>query len=93
MSKHCGDIPCANLNGIIHITISGTKCACGREWAYGRPSRSEKKCVNIIWREKEAVTCPDCLAAYEKTLAENEVAIVLAMESAITYKNSPFKKK
>ena len=52
--------------------------------AYGYKS-CEGKFQNIIWRDKKAVTCPDCLAR----LADNEVSIVLEMESAITYKSMP----
>lgn len=71
MSKHYGDFPCVNLNGKIHITVSGTQCLCGREWAYGRPSRSEKKCVNIIWRTINAVTCDECRAKHDYKIKNN----------------------
>lgn len=84
MSKHYGDIPCVNLNGVIHITAGASKCACTKEWIYGHKSRGGKF-KNIIWRNKEAVTCPDCLA----WLAENETRIVFTMESCITYKTMP----
>lgn len=65
MAKSYGDIPCVKLGSVIHITLSGNWCACGRKYAYGRPSRSEHKCVNIIWREIDAVTCPICKKRWE----------------------------
>lgn len=66
MAKHYGDIPCANIEGIIHITKSATECLCGREWCYGyvNKDRPQKK-QNIIWRELEAVTCYQCKEIYE----------------------------
>lgn len=60
MSKYYGNLPCVKLNGVIHITVSGTQCLCGGTYTYGRPSRSEKKCVNIIWRTFDVVTCDMC---------------------------------
>lgn len=60
MSKYYGDMPCVNLNGIVHITVSGTKCACGRGWAYGKGRRSDGKFANIVWRTDDAVTCTKC---------------------------------
>lgn len=60
MSKYYGDIPCINLNGVVHITVSGTKCTCGREWAYGKGRRCDGRFVNIIWRTADAVTCAEC---------------------------------
>ena len=83
MSKHYGDLPCVNLNGTIHITISGTKLVCGKEWAYGRPSRSEKRCINIIWRKPEAVTCVKCKELYMQSLISGkDVVIVSPLDSA-----------
>ena len=65
MAQHYGDIPCVNLSGVIHATVSGSRCACGCEWHYGVSNRSGKF-VNIIWRSKDAITCKDCLRAMEK---------------------------
>lgn len=59
MAKDYGDIPCIKLGNEIHITVSGTKCLCGRSYQYSKPSR-ENKCENIIWRELEVVTCEKC---------------------------------
>ena len=59
MAKLYGDLPCVNLNGTIHITKSATKCLCGMGYKYSHPDR-EGNCVNIIWREIDAVTCDEC---------------------------------
>jgi len=59
MARFYGDIPCVNLNGVIHITVSGTKCLCGQSYKYSKPDR-EGDNVNIIWREIEVVTCEKC---------------------------------
>lgn len=78
MSKHYGDIPCVNLNGTIHITVSGTKCLCGAEYAYGRPNRTEKKCVNIIWRTLEAVSCTKCKELYIASIISNKDIVIVS---------------
>ena len=68
MAKFYGDLPCAKLAGTIHLTVSGTRCACGRPWHYGMSySRTGAGFVNIIWRDKAAITCPECLAYLEKS--------------------------
>jgi hypothetical protein len=65
MAKYYGDIPCTKLNGIIHITKSGTECLCGVKWQYGyiNKDRPQEK-PNIIWRELDAVTCNKCKAIF-----------------------------
>jgi len=78
MSKHYGDLPCVNLNGTIHITVSGTKCLCGGAYTYGRPSRTEKKCVNIIWRKPEAVSCTKCKELYTASLISNKDLVIIS---------------
>ncbi len=78
MSKNYGDLPCVNLNNVIHITKNGTECLCGREWAYGRPSRSDKKSVNIIWRKPEAVTCAKCREQCMPSLISNKDIIIVS---------------
>lgn len=65
MAKYYGDLPCAKLAGVIHLTVSGTQCACGHPWRYGMTERDNGKFVNIIWRDKKAITCPKCLAYLE----------------------------
>ena len=70
MAKFYGDIPCANIGGTVHITVSATKLLCGREWQY-RPHWPQTfgriiKCTNIIYREIDAVTCAKCKEKYEK---------------------------
>lgn len=67
MAKYYGDIPCTKLNGVIHITKSGTECLCDKKWTYGRPSNRESlHSNNIIWRELDAVTCSACKEIFEK---------------------------
>lgn len=68
MAKHYGDIPCAKLDGIIHITKSGTECLCGAKWQYGyvNKDRPQEK-HNIIWRELDTVTCNKCKEVFEQT--------------------------
>ena len=62
MAKYYGDIACTKINNKIHITISGTKCLCGKEWKYGKPSnRDTLETSNIIRRDLEAVTCERCI--------------------------------
>lgn len=67
MAKYYGDIPCVKLDGIIHITKSGTECLCGTKWlySYSDENRPEKK-HNIIWRELDVVTCNKCKEMYEQ---------------------------
>lgn len=92
MSKHYGDLPCVNLNGTIHITVSGTKCLCGGTYTYGRPTRAEKKCVNIIWRKPEAVTCVTCKGLYMASLISNKDLVVVSSSDTtegIGYKGTP----
>ncbi len=45
MANYYGDIPCAKIDGVIHITTSGTKCLCGCKWRYGyvNKDRPEEK--------------------------------------------------
>ena len=65
MAKLYGDIPCVKINGIQHITISGTECLCGQPYTYGKPmSRHSMTCNNLIWRELESVTCETCRNKY-----------------------------
>ena len=65
MAKNYGDIACTKINNKIHITISGTKCLCGKEWTYGKPSnRDTLEMNNIIWRDIEAVTCDRCIESW-----------------------------
>lgn len=67
MSKYYGDIPCVNINNIIHITAGATSCLCGKHYTYGRPmNRNTLETVNIIWRELEAVTCAKCKDVYNQ---------------------------
>lgn len=63
MAKQYGDIPCVNLSSKTHITISGTKCLCGCGYDYSKQNR-DGTCVNIIWRNIEAVTCEKCKKLY-----------------------------
>ena len=65
MAKFYGDLPCTKLNGTIHLTVSANRLACGGTWRYNRPDRSGKF-HNIIWRDKAAITCPECLVYLEK---------------------------
>lgn len=65
MAKLYGEIPCVKINGIQHITISGTECLCGQSYTYGRPiNRHDMTCNNLIWRELESVTCETCRDKY-----------------------------
>lgn len=68
MAKYYGDIPCARLDGIVHITKSATECLCGTRWKYGyiNKDRPQNK-SNIIWRELGAVTCGKCKEIFERT--------------------------
>lgn len=65
MASNYGDIPCVNLSGEIHITISATRCLCGNEWKYGVTNRAGKS-NNIIWRDLDAVNCEKCKEIYIK---------------------------
>lgn len=62
MAKHYDDIPCIVFDDVIHIAVSGFHCACGRSW---RQHASD----NIVWLDKSAVTCPECLAFLESVTA------------------------
>ena len=75
MAKYFGDLPCANIEGTVHITVSATKLLCGRDWRY-RPAWSQNfgrvlKNTNIIYREIDAVTCPECQVAYAASRDES----------------------
>jgi hypothetical protein len=67
MAKYYGDIPCAKLNGVFHITKSGTECLCGAKWqyAYTDENRPQER-RNIVWRELDVVTCDKCREIYAK---------------------------
>lgn len=67
MATHYGDIPCVRLNGIVHITVSGTKCLCGASYRYSHPDRMGNA-GNIIWRDIEAVTCEKCRQKKEENI-------------------------
>ena len=61
MAKYYGDIPCVNIDGLVHITINATSCLCGRGYVYGKPvRRDDSQSFNIIWREIDAVSCAEC---------------------------------
>lgn len=64
MAKQYGDIPCAKIDGEIHITKSGVSCLCEKSYKYATTSRNDGRSVNIIWREIEAVTCKECKELY-----------------------------
>lgn len=67
MAKYYGDIPCANINNIVHITKSATQCFCEKEWSYSKPTnRNTFSTTNIIWRDLDAVTCEECVRKYIK---------------------------
>ena len=55
MAKNYGDLPCVNIDGTIHLTVSAKECACGAPWHYGV---SDRKGVfqKIIWRHAKAIT-------------------------------------
>lgn len=72
MAKYYGDIPCARLDGIIHITKSGTECLCGAKWRYSYVNKDRpQKRNNIIWRELDVVTCGKCKEIFEQVKTEN----------------------
>ena len=65
MAKYYGDIPCAKIKNLIHITNSATQCLCGQKWSYSIPNdRETLLTTNIIWRELDAVTCEKCKQLY-----------------------------
>ena len=68
MAKFYGDIPCAKLDKIVHITKSGTECLCGCKWQYGyvNKDRPQEK-HNIIQIELDVVTCDRCREIFEQT--------------------------
>ena len=67
MAKYYGDIPCVKIGNLIHITVSGTLCLCGKRYSYGKPtSRDNLSSSNIIWRELEAVSCNICKKKYRR---------------------------
>ena len=87
MAKFFGDLPCANIRGTVHITVSATKLLCGRDWRY-RPAWPQNfgrvlKNTNIIYREIDAVTCPECRSLYAATLNGESVVIVEAPEDPV----------
>lgn len=53
MAKFYGDLPCVKLGGVIHLTVSGSRCAFGHHWYYHVLNRN-LKFHNIIWRDKAA---------------------------------------
>ena len=65
MAKNYGDLPCVNINGTIHLTVSAKECACGASWHYGVSDR-KGKFQNIIWRDAKAITCQECLKKIEE---------------------------
>lgn len=75
MAKMYGDIPCVNMYGDIHITVSAKKCLCGQAWSYETPflyAREGVKRSNIIWRRLETVTCRTCKELFIKKEKQND---------------------
>lgn len=67
MAKYYGDIPCVKIDGIIHITTSGTECLCGCKWRYGYVNKDRPEGRhNIIWRELDIVSCNKCREMFEE---------------------------
>jgi len=66
MAKDYGDIPTVELTGVRHVTISGTKCLCGLDYAYGTIDREGHSC-NIAWRNLESISCEKCKELYSNT--------------------------
>lgn len=65
MAKNYGDIPCHKDNSnVMHITVSGTKCLCGKPWDYGIIGRNGKA-NNIVFRNIDGVTCINCKKIFE----------------------------
>lgn len=64
MAKHYDELPCVKLSGVVHLTVSGTRCACGHQWPLDASDR-DTKLDNIIWLDKAAITCPGCLAFFD----------------------------
>lgn len=80
MARFFGDLPCANIGGMVHITVSATKLFCGGEWEYRsfwtqNFGRRLKK-TNIIYRKIDAVTCPECRALYADILVNETVVVI-----------------
>lgn len=65
MAKLYGDLPCVNIDGVVHLTTSAKNLACGGTWHYG-VSIKGSKFQNIIWRDKQAITCKECLKKLEE---------------------------
>ena len=67
------EYPCIKIGETIHITVTGSKCACGRDYDYEEQATSPKDTVIIksplIWRTLSEVTCPAC--QNEATKKEN----------------------
>ena len=64
MRDELTEYPCVKIGEIIHITVSGSRCACGREYDYEEQASSLKNTLIIrsplLWRTLTEVTCPAC---------------------------------
>ncbi|MNL91061.1 hypothetical protein D3C81_07890 [compost metagenome] len=55
------DIPChKDGNRIVHITVSGVICLCGKKWGCGDRDR-HGKVTTVLYRDLNDVTCKECL--------------------------------
>ena len=57
------EYPCVKVSGIIHITISGNKCKCGKNYRIEPMPESKDTLVvksSLLWRTLPEVTCWKC---------------------------------
>lgn len=65
------EYPCVNIGDVLHITVSGTTCACGREYVYAKELDSADTLIvrsPLLWRTLSEVDCRKCRYVMEKRM-------------------------
>ena len=57
------EYPCVKVDGTLHITVDGSRCACGMRYEYAHPLDSADTLVvpsPLLWRTISEVSCRKC---------------------------------
>lgn len=60
------EYPCVEIDGILHITIDGNQCACGRSYSFATIPEPDRTLViksPLFWRTLPEVECALCREA------------------------------
>ena len=68
MDEKLKEYPCVEIDGVLHITVSGSRCACGKKYEYADIDMANTIVVRspLLWRTLQEVTCAMCLESAQK---------------------------